>query len=259
MPLLHPSCGAALVCALRDVGRRNLVGPFNVDMAVDCAMRNLTWRAAPAATREPLVDVFDGDAGIEAAPFVTVARALAASSTTGGGGAIVQITSSRGAAPRRGCATTSASYNTCMYTDYSPAANGARRLGLTPPPGPLGNGYGTCATSIASYPFFFNGDEAAFFFFMPGLALHLRPHAHNHALTPHTHSTPTLFSLQMGATQLTSSMAYTLMSPNGYCTVWATRSTFAGASAGCGPGLHRGGAPLHGRAGGTMGHDVQQL
>jgi hypothetical protein len=40
--------------------------------------------------------------------------------------------------------------NTFVYADYSPAANGARKLGLTPP---LGNGYGVCATSIASYPF----------------------------------------------------------------------------------------------------------
>ena len=43
--------------------------------------------------------------------------------------------------------------NTFVFADYSPAANGARRLGLTPPPGPLGNGYGSCASSIASYPF----------------------------------------------------------------------------------------------------------
>jgi hypothetical protein len=44
-----------------DADHRNLVGPFDLDPAVDCAMRNLTWAYALALlpARAPLVDVFD--------------------------------------------------------------------------------------------------------------------------------------------------------------------------------------------------------
>ena len=138
--------------ALRDEDHRNLVGPYDLAMDVDCAMRNLTWRRSLALlpSRAPLLDVFDAlrlsidcnftrppassaappvvpffaapsrrgggsgahtvlraappragaffvdaargsDAalGSEAAPFATVARALAATRAAGGGGSIV--------------------------------------------------------------------------------------------------------------------------------------------------------------------------
>lgn len=46
---------------LQDADHRNLVGPFDLDMDVDCAMRNLTWAYARhlLPSRGPLLDVFD--------------------------------------------------------------------------------------------------------------------------------------------------------------------------------------------------------
>jgi len=44
-----------------DEAHRHLVGPYSLDMSVDCAMRNLTWAYAQAVlpSRGALVDVFD--------------------------------------------------------------------------------------------------------------------------------------------------------------------------------------------------------
>ena len=46
---------------LPDAAHTHLVGPHSLDMAVDCAMRNLTWMYAQAVqpARAPAVDVFD--------------------------------------------------------------------------------------------------------------------------------------------------------------------------------------------------------
>jgi hypothetical protein len=89
-------------------------------------------------------------------------------------------------------ATTSASHNTFVYTDYSPATNGACRLGLTPPSGPLGNGYGTCAASICVMPLFLQLVNEAAWFLCPGLRC-TQDNARTTTLLSPTHTPVPLF------------------------------------------------------------------
>jgi hypothetical protein len=49
------------VTTLTDLHHRNLVGPYDLDMGVDCAMRNLSWQYSLhlLPSRAPLLSVFD--------------------------------------------------------------------------------------------------------------------------------------------------------------------------------------------------------
>ena len=144
----------------------------------------------------PLVDVFDAVPSRAAmatrAPKRCPLPRWRVRSPAAAPGATVQITSSYGVAPRRGWATTSASHNTFVYTDYSPATNGACRLGLAPPPGPLGNGYGTCAASICVMPLFLQLVNEAAWFLCPGLRC-TQDNARTTTLLSPTHTPVPLF------------------------------------------------------------------
>jgi hypothetical protein len=89
-----------------DIAHRHLVGPFGLDAAADCAMRNLTWAFAQAVqpARAPLVDVFDA---LRLAVDCNMTRPDAAAFSAGGAPAPRREVAGR---PRRGAADFAASY-----------------------------------------------------------------------------------------------------------------------------------------------------